>query len=127
LSIIKGKFTKTFSPLKQIFKHLWLIPIFPGEATEISVSEVEESGEDLESSITSFETKEMSESEQLKQKLDFNIEDFLNPKSSSIKRLIEHHVIKNPNLLSEMLSMRFSDLLNVFQVCSDFPPFESCV
>ena len=46
---------------------------------------------------------------------DFQIEDFLNPDSSSIRRLIEHHVLKNPNLLSEMLSVKFSDLLNLFQ------------
>ncbi len=46
---------------------------------------------------------------------DYQIEDFLNPDSSSIRRLIEHHVLKNPNLLAEMLSVKFSDLLNLFQ------------
>ncbi len=46
---------------------------------------------------------------------DYQIEDFLNPDSRSIRRLIEHHVLKNPNLLSEMLTVKFSDLLNLFQ------------
>jgi hypothetical protein len=63
-----------------------------------------------------IETIEESLSDSLMKKFDFEIEDFLNPKSSSIRRLVEHHVLKNPNLLSEMLSLNFSDLLNVFQV-----------
>jgi hypothetical protein len=46
---------------------------------------------------------------------EFQLEDFLHPDSSSIRRLIEHHVLKNPNLLTEMLSVKFSDLLNLFQ------------
>ena len=46
---------------------------------------------------------------------EFQLEDFLHPDSSSIRRLIEHRVLKNPNLLTEMLNVRFSDLLNLFQ------------
>ena len=46
---------------------------------------------------------------------EFQLEDFLHPDSSSIRRLIEHRVLKNPNLLTEMLNVKFSDLLNLFQ------------
>lgn len=87
-----------------------------GEATHISVSELEEEVADSPDSGMPIETIEESTSDTLKRKFDFEIEDFLNPKSSSIRRLVEHHVLKNPNLLSEMLSLNFSDLLNVFQV-----------
>ena len=41
--------------------------------------------------------------------------DFLNPDNGAIKNLIEHRVLKNPRLLSELLEVNFSDLLTVFQ------------
>ena len=46
---------------------------------------------------------------------DFQLEDFLHPGSSSIRRLIEHKVLKNPNVLNEMLSVKFSELLRLFK------------
>jgi hypothetical protein len=46
---------------------------------------------------------------------EFQLEDFLHPDSSSIRRLIEHHVLKNPNLLTEMLSVKFSDLGSILR------------
>ena len=46
---------------------------------------------------------------------DFQLEDFLHPDSSSIRRLIEHKVLKNPNVLNEMLSVKFSELLRLFK------------
>lgn len=42
------------------------------------------------------------------------LEDFLNPDNSAIKKLIEHRVLKNPTVLSELLDVNFSDLLTVF-------------
>ena len=43
------------------------------------------------------------------------MENFLNPDSAAIKKLIEHRVLKNPNLLSELLEVNFGDLLSVFK------------
>ena len=46
---------------------------------------------------------------------EFNsLEHFLNPDSAAIKKLIEHRVLKNPNVLSELLEVSFKDLLKVF-------------
>lgn len=48
--------------------------------------------------------------------IDFSkLENFLNPKSGSLRRLIEERVLKHPKILSEMLSVNFSDLVAVFQ------------
>ena len=43
------------------------------------------------------------------------LEDFLNPTNPAIKKLIEHHVIKKPTVLSELLTAKFSDLVTVFR------------
>jgi len=43
------------------------------------------------------------------------LEDFLNPSNPAIKKLIEHHVIKKPTVLSELLTAKFSDLVTVFR------------
>lgn len=43
------------------------------------------------------------------------LEDFLNPDNSAIKKLIEHRVLKNPTVLSELLNVDFADLLRVFE------------
>ena len=43
------------------------------------------------------------------------LEDFLNPDNSAIKKLIEHRVLKNPTVLSELLEANFNDLLRVFR------------
>ena len=43
------------------------------------------------------------------------LEDFLNPDNAAIKKLIEHRVLKNPTVLSELLKVEFSDLLRVFE------------
>ena len=42
------------------------------------------------------------------------LEDFLNPDNTAIQKLIEHHVLKNPTVLSELLTAKFSDLVTVF-------------
>ena len=48
--------------------------------------------------------------------IDFSkIETLLNPASSQIQKQIENYVIKNPRLLSELLSVKFSDLVSVFK------------
>ena len=48
--------------------------------------------------------------------IDFSkLENFLHPKSGSLRRLIEERVIKHPKILSEMLAVNFSDLVAVFQ------------
>ena len=48
--------------------------------------------------------------------IDFSkLENFLHPKSGSLRRLIEERVLKHPKILSEMLSVNFSDLVSVFQ------------
>ena len=48
--------------------------------------------------------------------IDFSkLENFLHPKSGSLRRIIEERVIKRPKILSEMLSVNFSDLVVVFQ------------
>ena len=44
------------------------------------------------------------------------LEEFLNPDSASIRRLVEHRVLKNPYLLTEMLRVKFSDLTRIFAV-----------
>ena len=69
----------------------------------------------LEATSSDDTANDVTEKRSKKEVADFQIEDFLNPDSSSIRRLIEHHVLKNPNLLSEMLTVKFSDLLNLFQ------------
>ncbi len=38
----------------------------------------------------------------------------MNPDNSAIKKLIEHRVLKNPTVLSELMEIEFSDLLQVF-------------
>ena len=43
------------------------------------------------------------------------LEDFLNPDNAAIKKLVEHRVLKNPTVLSELLDVKFSDLLKAFQ------------
>jgi len=43
------------------------------------------------------------------------LEDFLNPDNAAIKKLVEHRVLKNPAVLSELLDVKFSDLLKAFQ------------
>ena len=43
------------------------------------------------------------------------LEDFLNPDNVAIKKLVEHRVLKNPTVLSELLDVKFSDLLKAFQ------------
>ena len=43
-----------------------------------------------------------------------SLEDFLNPDNMAIQKLIEHHVLKNPTVLSELLTAKFSDLVTVF-------------
>ena len=47
-------------------------------------------------------------------KLISSLEDFLNPDNMAIQKLIEHHVLKNPTVLSELLTAKFSDLVTVF-------------
>ena len=47
-------------------------------------------------------------------KLISSLEDFLNPNNMAIQKLIEHHVLKNPTVLSELLTAKFSDLVTVF-------------
>ena len=50
------------------------------------------------------------------EKIDFSkLENFLHPKSGSLRQIIEERVIKQPKILSEMLSVNFSDLVAVFQ------------
>merc|ERR1712179_776454 len=45
--------------------------------------------------------------------IDFSkLENFLHPKSGSLRRIIEERVIKRPKILSEMLSVNFSDLVD---------------
>ena len=62
------------------------------------------------------EEDELSEAEQeIASDLFANIEQFLNPHSAAIKKLIEHRVLKNPNVLSELLGVSFRDLLKVFK------------
>ena len=43
------------------------------------------------------------------------LEEFLNPDNAAIKKLVEHRVLKNPTVLSELLDVNFSDLLKAFQ------------
>ncbi len=43
------------------------------------------------------------------------LEDFLNPDNSAVRTLIEQKVLKKPNILSEMLSTKFSDLVRLFE------------
>ena len=43
------------------------------------------------------------------------LETLLNPNSARIRELIEKHVLKNPKLLTEMLSVDFEDLVRVFK------------
>lgn len=43
------------------------------------------------------------------------LEDFLNPDNAAIKKLVEHRVLKNPTVLSELLEVNISDLLKAFQ------------
>ena len=43
------------------------------------------------------------------------LENFLHPNSGSLRRIIEDRVIKQPKILSEMLSVDFNDLITVFQ------------
>ena len=43
------------------------------------------------------------------------LEDFLNPDNVAIKKLVEHRVLKNPTVLSELLEVNISDLLKAFQ------------
>jgi len=39
----------------------------------------------------------------------------LNPDNAAIKKLVEHRVLKNPTVLSELLDVNISDLLKAFQ------------
>ena len=57
--------------------------------------------------------KAASSGEQIDQEF-HSLEHFLNPESAAIKKLIEHRVLKNPNVLSELLEVSFKDLLKVF-------------
>merc|ERR1711997_617771 len=41
--------------------------------------------------------------------------DFLNPDNAAIKKLVEHRVLKDPTVLSELLDVNISDLLKAFQ------------
>jgi hypothetical protein len=43
------------------------------------------------------------------------LEDFLNPDNAAIRKLIEHRVLKKPNVLTELLTAKFSDLVKLFQ------------
>ena len=43
------------------------------------------------------------------------LENFLHPDSGSLRQIVEERVIKQPKILSEMLSVNFSDLIEVFQ------------
>ena len=43
------------------------------------------------------------------------LENFLHPNSGSLRQIVEERVIKQPKILSEMLSVNFSDLIEVFQ------------
>ena len=63
-----------------------------------------------EPDTNSDDVEEKEESEIMFNKL----EDFLNPDNTAIKKLIEHHVLKKPTVLSELLSAKFSDLVTVF-------------
>ena len=48
--------------------------------------------------------------------VDFSsIESLLNPDSESVRTQVENYVIKNPKLLTELLSVNFSDLVTVFK------------
>lgn len=49
-----------------------------------------------------------------RQKMFTKLEEFLNPNNNAVKKLIEHRVLKNPTVLSELLSVKFSDLVKVF-------------
>jgi len=59
--------------------------------------------------------KSMDSQEEDVSKMFKSLENFLNPDSAAIKKLIEHRVLKNPNLLSELLEVNFGDLLSVFK------------
>ena len=43
------------------------------------------------------------------------LENFLHPNSGSLRQIIEDRVLKQPKILSELLSVNFSDLVAVFQ------------
>ena len=61
-----------------------------------------------------FAVKTSSEAEKIDDQEFHSLEHFLNPESAAIKKLIEHRVLKNPNVLSELLEVSFKDLLKVF-------------
>lgn len=65
--------------------------------------------------VKSMDSQEGTSSTEDVSKMFKSLENFLNPDSAAIKKLIEHRVLKNPNLLSELLEVNFGDLLSVFK------------
>lgn len=75
---------------------------------------IEEEVEDDEEESSILKTVETSSSS-VNSVAFSKLEDFLNPDNSAIKKLIEHRVLKNPTVLSELLNVDFADLLQVFE------------